>query len=73
VNAAVRLAGFSVALVLVFAGAAFAGNLVDVHPGKAKVTAAETGMGAMASTARRSPRRPSAGWRSATPISMGCA
>jgi hypothetical protein len=47
VNAAVRLAGFSVALLLVFAGAAFAGNLVDVHPGKPEATAAKAGMGAM--------------------------
>ena len=30
-----KLAGFAVTLVLIFAGAAFAGSLVDVHPGKA--------------------------------------
>jgi hypothetical protein len=47
VNTAARLAGFAVALVLVFAGAAFAGSLVDVHPGKAKVPTATTGMGEM--------------------------
>jgi hypothetical protein len=51
VNAAVRLAGFSVALLLVFAGAAFAGSLVDVHPGKSRVPAARTGMGAMTARA----------------------
>lgn len=32
-SAAARLAGFAVVLALVFAGAAFAGSLVDVHPG----------------------------------------
>ena len=30
-----KLAGFAATLVLIFAGAAFAGSLIDVHPGKA--------------------------------------
>jgi hypothetical protein len=50
-NAAAKLAGFAVALLLVFAGAAFAGSLVDVHPGKSKVATAEKGMGAMTTRA----------------------
>jgi hypothetical protein len=29
-----KIAGFAVTLVLIFAGAAFAGSLIDVHPGK---------------------------------------
>ena len=44
-NVATRLAGFAVVLALVFAGAAFAGSRIDVHPGKPKP---EQGMGAMA-------------------------
>jgi hypothetical protein len=44
-NVASKLAGFAVVLALVFAGAAFAGSQLDVHPGK---TATEkSGMGAM--------------------------
>jgi hypothetical protein len=45
-----RLAGFAVVLALVFAGAAFAGGQLDVHPGKpaAAKKAAEPGVGAMA-------------------------
>jgi hypothetical protein len=44
-NVASRLAGFAAVLALVFAGAAFAGSRVDVHPGK---TATEKpAMGAM--------------------------
>jgi hypothetical protein len=35
-----RLAGFAVALFVIFAGAAFAGSLIDVHPGR-QATAAE--------------------------------
>jgi hypothetical protein len=50
-NAAARLAGFAVALVLLFAGAAFAGSLVDVHPGEPKGPTAKTGMGAMTAQA----------------------
>jgi hypothetical protein len=50
-NAAAKLAGFAVALLLVFAGAAFAGSLVDVHPGQSKVATAEKGMGAMTAQA----------------------
>jgi hypothetical protein len=34
VNVLSRLAGFAVVLALVFAGAAFAGSRIDVHPGK---------------------------------------
>jgi hypothetical protein len=45
VNVATRLAGFAVVLALVFAGAAFAGSRVDVHPGKAATE--QPGMGAM--------------------------
>jgi hypothetical protein len=52
VHAAARLAGFAVALLLLFAGAAFAGSLVDVHPGKPRVTSAKTGMGAMTASPR---------------------
>jgi hypothetical protein len=40
-----KLAGFAVALVLIFAGAAFAGSLIDVHPGRQ--TTAEQGADAM--------------------------
>jgi hypothetical protein len=43
-----RLAGFAVVLALVFAGAAFAGSRIDVHPGKPSIEqTAERGMGAM--------------------------
>jgi hypothetical protein len=48
-NLASRLAGFAVVLALVFAGAAFAGSRIDVHPGQpAAAKAAKPGMGAMA-------------------------
>src|SRR5215213_3982579 len=48
-SVAARLAGFAAILALVFAGAAFAGSLVDVHPGKpAGERADQSGMGAMA-------------------------
>src|SRR3954463_12599790 len=40
-----RLAGFAAVLALVFAGAAFAGSRIDVHPGTPKPT---PGMSAMA-------------------------
>jgi hypothetical protein len=50
-NAAAKLAGFAFVLLLLFAGAAFAGSLVDVHPGKSKVATARTGMGAMTAQA----------------------
>jgi hypothetical protein len=43
-NPLARLAGFAVVLALVFAGAAFAGSRIDVHPGR---PAAEPGMTAM--------------------------
>jgi len=39
-----KLAGFAVAAALIFAGAAFAGSRIDVHPGK---VAAKRGMGTM--------------------------
>jgi hypothetical protein len=45
VTVAGRLAGFALVLALVFAGAAFAGSRLDVHPGRA--AAEEPGMGAM--------------------------
>jgi hypothetical protein len=49
VNAIAKLAGFAVVLALVFAAAAFAGSVVDVHPGKPGETAAAApGMGGMA-------------------------
>jgi hypothetical protein len=44
VNPLARLAGFGAVLGLVFAGAAFAGSRIDVHPGR---PAAEPGMTAM--------------------------
>src|SRR3954447_9356713 len=43
-----RLAGFALVLALVFAGAAFAGSRVDVHPGKPEPKAAMGGMGSQA-------------------------
>jgi hypothetical protein len=45
VSALARLACFAVALVFVSAGAAFAGSLVDVHPGKQSAAADEAGDG----------------------------
>jgi hypothetical protein len=45
-NVATRLAGFAAVLALAFAGAAFAGSQLDVHPGKS--AGAKPGMGAMA-------------------------
>jgi hypothetical protein len=50
-NAAAKLAGFAAALVLIFAGAAFAGSLIDVHPGKPTEKAERPSMGAMAAEA----------------------
>src|SRR4051794_15097055 len=48
-NVPARLAGFAAVLALVFAGAAFAGSRIDVHPGApAAKPAAKRGMGAMA-------------------------
>ena len=44
-NVAAKLAGFAVVLALVFAGAAFAGSRLDVHPGR--TTSEQPGMGAM--------------------------
>jgi hypothetical protein len=44
-NVAAKLAGFATVLALVFAGAAFAGSQLDVHPGK--TTTAKRAMGAM--------------------------
>jgi hypothetical protein len=46
-NPLAKLGGFAVVLALLFAGAAFAGSFMDVHPGK-PAKAAEPGMGAMA-------------------------
>ncbi len=46
-----RLAGFAAVLALVFAGAAFAGSRLDVHPGKPR--AARPAMGEMGSQAVR--------------------
>jgi hypothetical protein len=47
-----KLAGFAVALALIFAGAAFAGSLIDVHPGRqtTAVGKADDGMKAMGAT-----------------------
>jgi hypothetical protein len=42
-NPIAKLAGFAVTLVLIFAGAAFAGSLIDVHPGKPAGAADEGG------------------------------
>jgi hypothetical protein len=47
-NVVTKLAGFAAVLALAFAGAAFAGSQIDVHPGK---QSAATGMGAMAAGA----------------------
>jgi hypothetical protein len=48
-NVVARLAGFAAVLTLVFAGAAFAGSQIDVHPGKpAGEQVAQPGMDAMA-------------------------
>jgi hypothetical protein len=47
-NVASRLAGFALVLALVFAGAAFAGSRLDVHPGK---TTTKPSMGAMVAMA----------------------
>jgi hypothetical protein len=47
VNLPAKLSGFAVVLALIFAGAAFAGSAVDVHPGKPAESAKPT-MGAMA-------------------------
>ncbi len=44
-NVVSKLAGFAVVLALVFAGAAFAGSRIDVHPGK--TVTEKPGMGAM--------------------------
>jgi hypothetical protein len=49
-NPLAKLAGFAVAAALIFAGAAFAGSRIDVHPGKpATEKAAKAGMGTMTS------------------------
>ncbi len=48
-NPLAKLAGFAVAAALIFAGAAFAGSRIDVHPGKpATEKAAKAGMDTMA-------------------------
>jgi hypothetical protein len=47
-SAPAKLAGFAAVLALVFAGAAFAGSRLDVHPGEPAAEADEPGMGAMA-------------------------
>jgi len=46
-NPLVKLAGFAVLMALVFAGAAFAGSLIDAHPGKPAEEATTPGMGEM--------------------------
>jgi hypothetical protein len=49
VNVAAKLGGFAAVLALVFAGAAFAGSRIDVHPGKSSSEGAAMGaMGEMA-------------------------
>jgi len=47
-NVAGRLAGFALVVALVFAGAAFAGSRLDVHPGKTATRPSMHGMDAMA-------------------------
>jgi len=49
VNPIAKLAGFAAVLALVFAGAAFAGSRLDVHPGRA-ATETPAHMGGMAAT-----------------------
>ena len=53
-NPLAKLAGFAVAAALVFAGAAFAGSRIDVHPGKPATEKA--GMHTMAATATMAPQ-----------------
>ena len=54
---ATRLAGFTAVLALVFAGAAFAGSRIDVHPGRPSATeAAKPAMGEMRAGAKMAPQ-----------------
>jgi hypothetical protein len=56
-NPLAKLAGFAVVLALVFAGAAFAGSRIDVHPGRQSAAAAdESSMGAMGAEAKMAPQ-----------------
>ena len=57
-NPLAKLAGFAVGLTLVFTGAAFAGSVIDVHPGKPAPEAAETGMGGMAAAGEKMAPQP---------------
>jgi hypothetical protein len=50
VNPIAKLAGFAAVLALVFAGAAFAGSRLDVHPGRPAADAKPAHMGGMAAT-----------------------
>jgi hypothetical protein len=55
VNPLAKLAGFAVAAALIFAGAAFAGSHIDVHPGKPSTEQA-AGMGAHGDAAEIAPQ-----------------
>jgi hypothetical protein len=51
-NPVAKLVGFAAALALIFAGAAFAGSRIDVHPGQPAAEApSKSGMGSMGSDA----------------------
>jgi hypothetical protein len=55
-NAAARLAAFAIGLALIFAGAAFAGSRIDVHPGRQTPQADEPAMGDMRADAKMAPQ-----------------
>jgi hypothetical protein len=56
-NAAARLAAFAIGLALIFAGAAFAGSRIDVHPGRQNATQGrEPAMGEMRADAEMAPQ-----------------
>ena len=56
-NVAARLSGFTIALALIFAAAAFAGSRLDVHPGRQSTAQADKPrMGAMRADAKMAPQ-----------------
>jgi hypothetical protein len=56
-NAAARLVVFAIGLALIFAGAAFAGSRIDVHPGRQSATQDhEPAMGEMRADAKMAPQ-----------------
>jgi hypothetical protein len=56
-NAAARLAAFAIGLALIFAGAAFAGSRIDVHPGRQSASQDdEPAMGEMRADAKMAPQ-----------------